>query len=159
LGEIRLASFDFPARGWALCNGQLLPINQNQALYSLLGTNYGGDGRTNFALPDLRSRMPMHEGPQHPLGQQGGESAHTLSPREMPAHSHAPRANGTAGAASPDSGYWANPGKPAFAAAPTTALADDLVSSVGDSQPHTNLPPALTINFMIALTGLFPSRN
>jgi len=158
LGEIRLASFDFAVRNWALCNGQELPINQNQALFSLLGTTYGGDGWHTFALPDLQSRMPMHEGPGHPLGDRGGESAHTLTANEMPEHSHLPRASGTAGAASPESGYWAGPGKPAFAATPNTALADKSVGSVGSSEAHPNLPPFLTINYMIALTGIFPSR-
>lgn len=158
LGEIRLASFDFAVNHWALCNGQLLPINQNQALFSLLGTTYGGNGTTTFALPDLRSRMPMHEGQGHRLGERAGESAHTLTQAEIPAHTHPPLASATPGMQAPGAGYWASPGKPAFAADADTSLTANLVSSVGGSEAHTNLPPFLTINFMIALAGIYPSR-
>src|ERR687892_1052241 len=97
LSEIRIFSFNFPPKGWAFCNGQLLPINQNQALFSLLGTTYGGDGRVNFALPDLRARVPMHEGSGHTLGERGGEQAHTLTVTELPAHTHAANAAANAG--------------------------------------------------------------
>ncbi|TFB75340.1 phage tail protein [Cryobacterium glaciale] len=159
LGEIRLASFNFAAKSWALCNGQLLPINQNQALFSLLGTTYGGDGQVSFALPDLRACMPMHAGQGHELGERAGQAAHTLTQSELPAHSHAPAAAATPGAVSPESAHWASPAKPAFAATPDTTLAANLVSSAGGSQAHTNLPPYLTINFMIALAGIFPSRD
>ncbi len=165
LSEIRMMSFGFPPRGWAHCNGQLLPINQNQALFSLLGTTFGGDGRVNFALPDLQSRTPIHVGSGHTLGERGGEQAHTISVSELPTHTHTLRASEqianapvpfNAGtntphvlAASPDSLYGA----------PTslTAMGQTSVTSIGGSQAHLNMQPFLTINFCIALQGIFPS--
>jgi len=160
LSEIRLFTFVFAPKGWALCNGQLLPINQNQALFSLLGTTFGGDGRVNFALPDLRGRVPMHEGSGHTLGERGGEQAHTLSSAELPAHTHAPGASAADGATPvPAGGVLAaanNLYGPTGAIAPLNA---GTVTSVGGSQAHLNMQPFLTINFCIALQGIFPSQS
>lgn len=165
LSEIRMMSFSFPPKGWALCNGQLLPINQNQALFSLLGTTYGGDGRVNFALPDLRARTPIHMGEGHTLGERGGEQAHTLSIAELPTHTHvASASNSTANAPvpnnagtglvlanSPDNLY----GPPVN----LVALNAGTVTNTGGSQAHLNLQPFLTLSFCIALQGIFPSPN
>jgi microcystin-dependent protein len=163
LSEIRIMSFSFPPKGWALCDGQLLPINQNQALFSLLGTTYGGDGRVNFALPDLRSRLPMHMGNGHTLGEHAGEMAHTLTVTEMPAHLHQVSAssladaNGFAIVANRFIGGANNtyhtPG------AQLTTLNPNTMASAGGSQPHRNVMPILTLSFCIALQGIFPSRN
>ena len=164
LAEIRLTSFAFAPRGWALCNGQLLPINQNQALFALLGTQYGGDGRVTFALPNLQGRAPMHFSGVHPIGQSAGEESHTLTAAEMPSHVHALRASGKAAAStSPAGGVLAAPargGTPAYAsAASLVALNPAAVATSGGGQPHENRPPWLAVNFIIALQGIFPSRN
>jgi microcystin-dependent protein len=164
LSEIRIMSFVFAPRGWALCNGQLLPINQNQALFSLLGTTYGGDGRVNFALPDLRARVPIHAGNGHTLGERGGETAHTLSVAELPAHTHDMRASGqSASLTSPVGAMPARPstalGTPFSTAAPTAVLAAGSVGVAGGSQAHLNLQPFLALSFCIALQGIFPSPN
>ena len=159
LAEIRLMSFVFAPKGWALCNGQLLPINQNQAIFSLLGTTFGGDGRVNFALPDLRGRLPMHVKRDHDLGEQGGEQAHTLSIAELPVHTHVARATPSATETDPTGAYWASPGKQAFGPSPYAAMAPQLVSNTGGSQAHPNMSPFLTLNFCIALQGIFPSPN
>lgn len=161
LAEIRLMSFSFAPRGWALCNGQLLPINQNQALFSLLGTTFGGDGRVNFALPDLRGRVPIHVGSGHTLGERGGEQAHTLSIAEMPTHTHV--LSGTTAAPSTDTPSPAVTMASAIAvdlyrpATTPTALDAGVVANVGGSQPHLNMQPFLTLTFSIALQGIFPS--
>lgn len=164
LAEIRLTSFAFAPKGWALCNGQLLSISQNTALFSLLGTTYGGDGRSNFALPNLQARMPMHFSGTHPLGQAGGEATHTLVPAEMPAHAHALRASSKpAASSSPSGGVLAQParaGTPAYAAAASLVpLNPAAITASGGGQPHENMPPFLAMNFIIALQGIFPSRN
>jgi len=159
LCEIRLMSFVFAPKGWALCNGQLLPINQNQALFSLLGTTFGGDGRVNFALPDLRGRLPMHVGVGHTLGERGGEESHTVSTQELPTHTHAARAATTATGVDPSGAHWASPGKQAFRPSPNVAMAPQLVENTGGSQPHLNMSPFLTLSFCIALQGIFPSPN
>lgn len=164
LSEIRIMSFNFAPRGWALCNGQILPINQNQALFSLLGTTFGGDGRVTFALPDLRARVPMHVGNGHTLGERGGEEAHTLSQSELPAHVHPTFGSSqTASQASPAGALLAAPsaalGSPYASGAPAAALGPATVGSQGGSQPHTNLQPFLVLNFCIALQGIFPSPN
>lgn len=163
LAEIRLMSFVFPPRDWALCNGQLLPINQNQALFALLGTTFGGNGQTNFALPDLRGRVPIHVGSSHTLGERGGEQAHTLNISEMPTHTHVLSASSAAANASPPSPQNATilaDSTPAMAyGAPANLVSMGLasVSSVGGSQSHLNMQPLLTLSFCIALTGIFPS--
>jgi len=160
LSEIRIMSFVFPPQGWALCNGQFLPINQNQALFSLLGTTYGGNGQTTFALPDLRGRVPIHFGAGHTLGEKGGEQAHTLTQTEMPMHIHF--LNGTT--ADTDTNLAASnllgtatDLYTSFAA--PVALNPASISNVGGSQAHQNMQPYLTLSFCIALIGIFPSQN
>jgi microcystin-dependent protein len=161
LSEIRLMSFNFPPKGWALCNGQFLPIAQNQPLFSLLGTTYGGNGQTTFQLPDLRGRVPLHFGSGFTLGQVGGQEAHTLVPAEMPTHTHALNA-GTG------DGTLIIPGGALLARTPANPYADPgnlavmtpaSVTSVGGSQPHENRQPYLTLSFCIALQGIFPSQT
>jgi microcystin-dependent protein len=161
LSEVRIMSFVFAPKGWALCNGQLLPINQNQALFSLLGTTFGGDGRVNFALPDLRSRTPIHVGSGHTLGERGGEPAHTLSIAEIPTHTHVLNASSTAGNVPvPPNNVLANSPSNIYSA-PTSlvSLNAGSVTNVGGSQAHLNLQPFLTLSFCIALQGIFPSPN
>jgi microcystin-dependent protein len=164
LGEIRTTSFGFAPKGWALCNGQLLPINQNQALFSILGTTYGGDGRVTFALPNLQGRVPMHVGDGAVLGQAGGEAAHTLTTAEMPAHTHRLQAaSDLANASVPgDAVPAAKPsgGRDIYApkGSPATPLNPAAVGSTGASRPHDNMQPYLTLNFIIALQGIFPSH-
>jgi microcystin-dependent protein len=163
LGEIRITSFNFPPKGWALCNGQLLPINQNQALFSILGTTYGGDGRTTFGLPDLQGRLPVHFGDGVVLGERAGEESHTLNNQEMPAHTHlANVVSGAGSSARPDTGYWAASGQGSLLYASGGANAQmnpAAIANVGGSQPHNNLQPYLVVNFIIALQGIFPSPN
>jgi microcystin-dependent protein len=158
LSEIRIMSFVFAPKGWALCNGQLLPINQNQALFSLLGTTFGGDGRVNFALPDLRSRAPIHVGGDHTLGERGGEQAHTLSSAEMPSHTHVMNGSKTPAETNvPNGAYLGTVGNAYGSATNLVALSPDSVTSVGGSQAHVNMEPYLTLSFCIALQGIFPS--
>jgi microcystin-dependent protein len=160
LAEIRIMSFNFPPRGWALCNGQLLPINQNQALFALLGTTFGGDGRVNFALPDLRGRTPIHVGSGHTLGERGGEQAHTLSIAELPAHAHGLQAGSTnAGTPAPLNAVPAAASNAYAPPANVVALKAGAVTNVGGSQAHQNMQPFLTLSFCIALQGIFPSFN
>jgi microcystin-dependent protein len=157
LGEVRLFGFSFPPKGWALCNGQLLPINQNQALFALLWTTYGGNGVQTFALPDLRSRTPIHSGNGFVQGAMGGEEYHTLTLGELPAHSHAIGANATsADKSTPQGNFWANSGRNLYASSPDSTMNSGVT---GGSQPHENRPPYLVINFCIALQGIFPSRS
>lgn len=157
LSEIRIVSFVFPPRGWALCNGQLLPINQNQALFSLLGTTFGGDGRVNFGLPDFRARMPIHVGQGHTLGERGGEQSHNLSMSELPMHTHVPLATSAVGRSTGPAGNVFAASRGSYAASATAATGADSITSVGGSQPHLNMPPYLTLSFVIALQGIFPS--
>lgn len=161
LAEIRLMSFVFAPKGWALCNGQLLPINQNQALFSLLGTTFGGDGRVNFALPDLRDRVPIGVGDGHTLGEKGGEQAHTLTIAELPTHTHVAQANSATGSSQDASNnvLATVPGRAYTDPAALTALSPTTITTVGGSQPHLNMQPFLTLNFSIALQGIFPSPN
>ena len=162
IGEIAMVGFNFAPVGWALCNGQLLAISQNTALFSLLGTTYGGNGMTTFALPDLRGRLPMHMGGSHPLGNSGGEEVHLLTTGEIPAHAHTVMSDSSNGTSpDPDGRYPArNPaGIPVYGPTAGAAMGVDAMSIVGGGQPHNNLPPYLTINFIIALQGLFPSQS
>lgn len=161
LAEIRLMSFVFAPKGWALCNGQLLPINQNQALFSLLGTTFGGDGRVNFALPDLRARVPIHVGSGHTLGERGGEQAHTLSVAELPTHTHAMQATTATGDTpiAPGNLLADSPSQLYAAPGPLTPLDPTSVTNTGGSQAHLNMQPFLTLSFCIALQGIFPSPN
>ncbi|GAA0434494.1 phage tail protein [Leifsonia naganoensis] len=160
LGEIRLAAFNFPPKGWAFCNGQTLPINQNQPLFSLLGTTYGGNGQTTFQLPNLQGRVPVGFGRTYALGQQPGEEAHVLTVNELPSHSHAASVASSATVTTPTgTSYLAQPGKAAYAASGTTTMSTGSVASVGQSQPHENMAPYTVVSYIIALTGIFPSRN
>jgi microcystin-dependent protein len=160
LSEIRIVSFNFAPRGWALCNGQLLPINQNQALFSLLGTTYGGDGRVNFALPNLQSRIPIHFGNGHTLGEIDGQESHTLIASEMPSHTHTFSAsNATPNQGTPAGNMWASNTGAYSNASPDSSMNPASISNIGGNQPHTNLQPYLVLNFIIALVGIFPSRN
>jgi len=161
LSEIRLMSFGFPPKGWALCDGQLLPINQNQALFSLLGTTFGGDGRVNFGLPDMRGRVPIHVGGGHPLGERGGEQTHTLSIAEIPTHTHslAVSSSASGGNANPNGNVLGGGSNAYHTASNLTALNANSLAMVGNSQAHLNMQPFLTINFSIALQGIFPSPN
>ncbi len=162
LAEIRLMSFVFAPKGWALCNGQLLPINQNQALFSLLGTTFGGDGRVNFGLPDVQGRVPMHMGNGFTLGQRGGEQAHTLTASEVPQHTHQAQASSTAGNTNiPATNLLAGsaPNNLYGAAAALEAMNGATITNAGGSQAHDNMQPYLTISFCIALQGIFPSQT
>lgn len=162
LAEIRIMSFNFPPKGWAFCNGQLLPINQNQALFSLLGTTYGGDGRVNFGLPDLRGRVPLHFfGSSHALGERAGEENHTILISELPAHNHfvAASTNATGGSATPNGNYLGGGNNVYHDASSLTTLNPTTVTSVGGNQPHNNQQPYTALNFSIALQGIFPSQN
>jgi microcystin-dependent protein len=159
LSEIRIMSFGFPPKGWATCDGQLLPINQNQALFSLLGTTYGGDGRVNFGLPNLQGRTPIHMGSSHTLGERGGEQGHTLSISEIPTHTHTALASPTAAtkATIPGNVLASSPvyGPPSN----LTSLLPNTLANVGGSQAHLNMQPFLVLNFSIALQGIFPSQT
>jgi microcystin-dependent protein len=163
LGEVKMVSFGFAPKGWAPCNGQLLPINQNQALFSLLGTTFGGDGRVNFALPDLRARVPIHVGGGHTLGERAGEQAHTLSIAELPTHTHAGRASSDPATTNTPTNTLVLAQSTASqlygAADNLTAMAPNAVTNVGGSQAHLNMQPFLTLSFCIALQGIFPSPN
>ena len=162
LAEIRVMSFGFPPKGWALCNGQLLPINQNQALFSLLGTTYGGDGRVTFGLPNLQGRVPIHMGGGFTQGEAGGESTHQLAPSEMPRHTHTPQANSNSGNINtPGGNAWSRTiGPNQFSqAAPDVTMNAGTSGNAGQSQAHNNMSPCLALNFCIALQGIFPSPN
>jgi microcystin-dependent protein len=175
LGQILMVAFNFAPVGWALCNGQLLPIAQNTALFSLLGTFYGGDGVTTFALPNLQSRVPIHQGQgaglsPYVIGSVGGAESVTLSVTQMPSHNHAINVNNTPGSAPDPTGKiqaeaaTGDPRNPSLisqftTASPTGTMAANTVTTAGGSQPHANIQPYLTINFIIALQGIYPSRN
>ena len=160
LSEIKIVSFGFAPKGWALCNGQLLPINQNQALFSLLGTTYGGDGRVNFGLPNLQGRVPVHFGSGITLGQLGGEQAHTLSISELPTHIHTCNAiNTAAGSAATLNNFFASQTNLYNSATSLTSLLPSTIGAVGGSQAHLNMQPFVTLTFCIALQGIFPSQT
>ncbi len=171
IGEIRAVGFNFAPRGWALCNGQLMPISQNTALFSLLGVNYGGDGRSTFGLPDLQARFPLHAGAGAPgltsytVGESDGAETVTLMPSQMPAHVHPPQAVAAPGdSTTPAAKTWAQPrrgrvSEQAYAAAGSTVpMSYAALAPAGGSQPHTNMPPFLVVSFVIALEGIWPQR-
>jgi microcystin-dependent protein len=163
--EIRIMSFGYAPRGWAMCNGQFLPINQNQALFSLLGTTFGGNGQTTFALPDLRGQTPIHVGSGHVLGEKGGAQSVTLTISQLPTHTHvASGVNLAAATADPTNALLSQPSQAlgtVYESPPTALAAMNLgsIGSIGGSQAHLNMQPFLTLNFCIALQGIFPSPN
>lgn len=162
LSEIRIMSFGFPPKGWALCDGQLLPINQNQGLFSLLGTTYGGDGRVNFGLPNLQGRVPIHMGSGHSLGERGGEQGHTLSISELPTHTHLVNASAAATGGNADAtNRFLGGGNNVYHSdsGTLTNMTPGTVTNVGGSQAHLNMQPFLVLNFSIALQGIFPSQT
>ncbi|WP_309478795.1 phage tail protein [Brevibacillus agri] len=160
LGEIRAFAFPFPMRGWALCDGSILQIAQHQALYSILGATYGGNGVTTFALPDLRGRVPVHTGNGITLGQAGGEEAHVLTIGEMPPHTHVAKPLSTSGSiGKAEANVWAMTNVQAFAAAPNATMRGDALGAAGGSQPHNNMQPYQVLNYCIAIQGIYPSRN
>ena len=168
VAEIRIFPFNFPPKGWAFCDGQILPLSQNTALFSLLGTTYGGNGKSTFALPDLQGNAPMHpaQGPGlslHDLGETGGSQAVTLLPPEIPAHNHSMRADASdpanVKAVNPSATFAISQEGPIYQDAPNTNLADQALAPTGGEQPHNNMMPYLTLNFCIALQGVFPPRG
>ncbi len=161
VGEIRMFAGNFAPLGWAFCDGAVLPISQNTALFSLIGTTYGGDGQNTFALPDLRGRLPMHAGNGFTLGQAGGAESVSLTTNQIPAHTHAPAAStAPASTVSPAGGVWAAGSAPQFStAAPTVAMQANAVGQAGGSQAHDNMHPYLAVSFILSLFGVFPSQN
>ena len=161
LSEIKIVSFNFPPKGWALCNGQLLPINQNQALFALLGTTYGGNGQTTFALPNLRGRVPIHFDGSHDLGEAAGSTSVTINIQQLPTHTHFLQGtNEAATLDTPGGNFLAKPSIQGYGPAGSMSpMANGTIGNVGGSQPHNNMMPYLTLNFIIALQGIFPSQN
>jgi microcystin-dependent protein len=160
IGEIRMFGGNFAPAGWAFCNGALMAIDQNDALFNLIGTTYGGDGQTTFALPDLQSRIPVHVGPGFALGQTGGVETVTLTTAQIPVHSHVPQGNSGAGTqSSAANGMWAQSTLNQFSSAPpTVSMAPAAHGPSGGSQPHDNMMPFLAVNFILSLFGIFPSQ-
>ena len=175
LGEIMIVAFNFPPKSWAFCNGQVLFINQNQALFSLLGTTYGGNGQTTFALPNLRGRAPIHVGNGHTLGEAAGQTSHTVISSELPAHIHEiqkppggsvtakAKTGATSNQTTPEGNYFATnvTETKRFSNRSDASLGNGVptIGNVGGSQPHNNMQPYLVLNYLIALLGVFPSRN
>jgi microcystin-dependent protein len=160
LSEIRMFGFGFAPKGWQMCNGQTLPINQYQALFALIGTYYGGNGSTNFMLPNLQGSVPMHSGNNVVLGEKAGVTSVTLITQQIPTHTHFVRANTTANAPAPSNTAVPGGGGPqGYGATPNTAMNPNIVGTAGNNLPHSNMQPYLVLNFCIAMTGLFPSRN
>jgi microcystin-dependent protein len=162
IGQISLLSFAFPPKGWAQCNGQLLAIAQNQALFSILGTTYGGNGVQTFALPNLQGRTPVHTGSAYALGQIAGEETHVLTQAEMPNHAHQVAASSALAAdqVSPGSNLWAASAHAAYSSAPAdSTMHPAAMASTGSGAAHENRSPYAVVSFCIALVGLFPSRN
>ena len=160
LGEIKIVGFNFAPKGWAECNGQFLPINQNQGLFSLFGTMYGGNGQTTFALPDFRGRTGIHVGAGFTQGQAGGQEFHTITQSEMPAHNHFVQAsNAAANSNIPLGNLLGTNNAGLYSTAINTTLAPGSITNVGGSQPHENRQPYLVLNFIVALQGVFPAQN
>jgi microcystin-dependent protein len=165
VGEIRMVGFNFAPQGWALCNGSLLSISENEVLFNLLGTTYGGDGVNTFSLPDLRGRIPFHQGSLSgnvlTMGERAGAETVTLVPSQLPSHSHTLSASSQSGTqASPANGFWAKSSLEEFSTeSPTQSMAAACILPVGGSQPHDNMPPFLVVNFIISLYGSFPSQG
>jgi microcystin-dependent protein len=160
LGEVKIIAFTYAPKGWAFCNGQTMQIAQNQALFAILGTTYGGNGITTFNLPNLQGRVPLHMGQGFPLGLTGGETAVTLNQQTMASHTH--QAVGTSNGGStndPTNGFWANGGYTNYAPNANTSMDPAAITTVGGGQPHDNMSPYLVLNFIIALVGVFPPRN
>ena len=160
IGEIRMFGGNFAPVGWLLCQGQLLPISQFDALFNLIGTTYGGDGQNTFALPNLQSRMPMHVGSGFPLGQVGGTETVTLNTQQLPVHTHAPVASLAATSSSPNNMFWASFANTMYSSqAPAAPMAPNALSPSGGNQPHENMSPYQVINFIIATEGIYPPQN
>lgn len=165
LGEIKIISWNFAPQGWAFCNGQFLPINQNQALFSILGTMYGGNGQTTFALPDFRGRVPIHQGNGHTVGERGGQETHTLTLSEMAAHNHPLNvftSNTNNASTSGNNNFWATTADNSLlygSGVANSAMNNATGGAIGGNQAHENRQPYLTLNFIIALQGVFPSQN
>ena len=167
VGEIRMFGGNFAPNSWMFCDGSILPISENDALFALIGTTYGGDGQNTFALPDLRGRVPVHQGQgpglsSYSIGQNGGVESVTIIPNQMPAHTHTPQASNTGGSDNPANNFWANTatGKPYSAAPPAVQMnAATIPGTVGGSQPHENMIPFLCVSYIISLFGIFPPRN
>ncbi len=159
ISEIRIVSFNFAPKGWALCNGQLLSIAQNTTLFSLIGTTYGGDGQTNFALPNLQSRVPVNYGTKHPLGQAGGEETHSLTVNEIPSHAHSVGAsNDVPNQGMPTGNVWGTNGD-AYSTTLNGGMNAASIGKTGNGLGHQNMQPYLVLNYIIALTGLYPPRS
>lgn len=161
LGEIQLFPYEFAPKGWAFCEGQLLSVAQNQALFSLLGTYYGGNGSTTFALPDLRGRAPVHVGNSIQLGQKGGEEAHIVTVNEMPSHTHQAKSiTETGGSLSPKDAVWAgNTSTDTYSSNINVLMNSSALSTTGGNQAHPNMQPYIVLNYCIALQGIYPTRN
>src|SRR5215831_17844198 len=160
LGEIKIISWNFPPKGWTFCNGQLLAINQNQALFSILGTTYGGDGMRTFGLPNLQGRTPMHVGNGIVLAEMGGETSHTLNISELPAHNHVPVGSSSSPTVpGPGGNLWAPNPNNSYATTGGSSMNPACITPTGGNQPHENMSPYLVLNFIIALQGIFPSQN
>jgi len=162
VGEIRMFAGNFAPAGWAFCNGALIPISQNDTLFNLIGTTYGGDGQSTFALPNLQSRVPVHVGPGFALGQSGGAETVTLTTSQIPAHSHVPQCfDGAGNQPGPGNGVWASSSPATYYgdSAPSVSMSPAAIGSSGGSQPHDNMVPFLVINFILSLFGVFPSQT
>jgi microcystin-dependent protein len=161
IGEIRMFGGNFAPAGWAFCNGQLLSIAENDALFTLIGTTYGGDGQNTFALPDLRSRIPLHQGNGHVIGEMGGSEAVTLTVNQLPSHSHVPQASNAGASTSPGGNVWANSAALQFAPSNSSLqpMNPNVLGTAGGSQPHDNMLPFQAVSFIISLFGIYPSQS
>ena len=161
VGEIRMVGFSFPPVGWAFCSGQTLPISQNEILFNLIGTTYGGDGQETFNLPDLQSRIPLHQGNKFSLAEMGGVETVTLTTQQIPSHTHAALCqSGDGTQASPQGNVWASSAATPYSnTAPDTPMNAAALMPAGGSQPHENMMPYLTLNFIISLFGIFPQQT